>query len=83
MSQFSDCVGETVSAFIPDDLSWWLLAVIIACLITAGVAGAFTLASGAAVVITACLAAIGITIAGPALLGLAVGLVACARHLLP
>ena len=83
MSAFSDCVGETVSDFIPDDLGWWLVAVFIACLITGIIGG---LASGGAlipVILAACLVIIGISFVGPALIGLVAGLAACARLLLP
>lgn len=83
MSAFSDCVGETVSSFIPDDLSWWLVSVLIACLVTALIGGVVTGGTALPVIIAGCAAVIGISIVGPALLGLAAGLLSCLGKLLP
>lgn len=83
MSAFSDCVGETVSSFIPDDLSWWLVSVLIACLVTALIGGGVTGGAALLPIIAGCAIVVGISIVGPALLGLVAGLLSCLGKLLP
>jgi hypothetical protein len=79
MSAYTDCVKETVSAFVPDDLGWWLLAILIACLATAVLASIPTLGIAMAAVIPGCAIVVGITIVGPALVGLVAGLLRCIK----
>lgn len=77
MSAFSECVGETVKAFIPNDLGTWLLAILIACIATGIVGGIATGGAALPVIAVGCAALIGISFVGPGLLGLCAGLLKC------
>lgn len=77
MAGYTECVKETVKACVPPDIGWWLLALLIACLVTALVGGVATGGAALPLIITGCAATIGICIAGPIVLGIVAGLLRC------